>query len=863
MNALQGILVRIDDGDIRGLVEFLNDLSDPARRVVARELPARLSERLHDRFEARDLASACRVVGAAILGGAEQVAAWLNRRELRWVRAPAADTEYVMSVLRRRPQEWRRDLAVRLVRRLRPATRSPWPGVLMAADWGLAAALVIETGAEPPENDAFVAGWSAHVAERKWRSEGALVLAEDPLFDHMLPRLFQAEGVGERLAWDSSWRDGHPIIDELAALADSGRVSRQVLLDGCVGRFLVTAEAAQVGPFVVLWRRLAPEVAEIPVADLVRVLPSAPTPVVQLAVDELRRAHAAGVLDDELFAEAVRALAYRPEKKHMTAAVKWMADAPEPTGGAAVAALAPVFDVDTPALRERAVKVAVRLAPHADEPGRGAIREAATRLPADLRERVAAAFGAVEAAQAEVVSAPAVTAMPPPALAPPIVSAEELAAELGRLWGPDQPARFERILAALVELTHRDRQAVAAALRPWWLSYWRQPFDASSYRPMVSGSLENVRALLPHCALAIVSPADSRELSAVLQNRRSAWPTSDPSPERFVQRRFREVLSLFERDETIPVLLATPTSPTGHVAAEILIERMELLGDAEPLEADFVQALLRLPREIDPALVVRAEKLPSRAGRRLAAWLRDGGLPDPTVTWELDTFEQSAHARLTPPGGVNELVAELCTLDPKPFSRDMQWWPAIMPSHREVVAAHVLQCLPFFMDSSDGQVEVVASLAHGDGPVGIATASVIVIGMGHDRPTQRALAADAVITLTAHGQLPAADLGQAIGHLVRAEQVKLNRVTGILDEVMAAGAHAQVWAALAQALPMLLPGSDEKPRPGLGELLKVATEAATRTQARDDVPGLAEVAARKGQSLVVHEARRLQGVISM
>ncbi|MEV4187760.1 hypothetical protein AB0J28_40660 [Streptosporangium canum] len=46
-------------------------------------------------------------------------------------------------------------------------------------------------------------------------------------------------------------------------------------------------------------------------------------------------------------------------------------------------------------LRERAVRVAVKLAPHTAEPAREAIREAATRLPADPRERLAAGFGPV------------------------------------------------------------------------------------------------------------------------------------------------------------------------------------------------------------------------------------------------------------------------------------------------------------------------------------------------------------------------------------------------------------------------------------------------------------------------------------
>ncbi|WP_133061557.1 DUF6493 family protein [Streptosporangium minutum] len=877
MNPVQDVLDRIETGSVASLVALLDGLGDDDKRAVARHLPAHLSKRGRAGFEAeqrvRELAPLYRLAGAACLSGAEQVASWLNRRELRWVE-PEADATRVMSVLGNRPVEWRRDLAVRLVRRLRPTTGSTWRRVRALGNWDLAAALVIETDAEPPENDAFVSGWVLRTAERQRMNGGAPVLADDRLLDHMLPRLFQAQGVADGLDWNR-WADGHTIIGELVALAGTGRVPRQALLDGCASRFLAGGDAAEAGPFVALWRELKPEAAEIPVVDFVRLLPSASSPVVQLALEELHRAESAGALDDELFAEAVQALAYRPEKKNMAAAVKWIADAPPSKGGVALAALAAVFDVDTPSLRERAVRVAVKLAPHTAEPAREAIREAATRLPTGLRERLAAAFGPVDGVQPEPVAAPTLSATPLPALALPITSVTELAAELDMPLWPTDPPRFERILAAMVGLAHQDRDAVAAGLQSWWRTNWRHPFEASTLVYGVAGFDEDIASLLSRCALAIVSPADGRELTAMLNDDSSRWPSSEPAPQQFVQRRFREVMSLFERGETIPVLLATPTSPTGHVDAATLVARMERLDGVEPLESDFLQALLRLPRQIDPELVVRAEKLPSEAGRRLAACLRDGGLPDPVVTWELEVFDrpatyheslQEAHARLAPPEGVSGRLAELWTLAPKAgypaFSRNMVWWPSMMPSHREAVAAHVLECLPWFMDSTDGQVEVVAALAHNDGPVGIATVSTIVVGMGHQLPAQRALAADAIITLAAYGELPAADLGRAVGHMVRGEQVKLNRITGILDEVTEAGAHAEVWTALAQAVPLLLPGPGEKARAGLGELLKVAVRAAVRAGARGDIPGLAELAARKGSSLLIHEARRLHEVIS-
>ncbi|RBQ19837.1 hypothetical protein DP939_14105 [Spongiactinospora rosea] len=870
---MQGLLDRIEAGSVASLVAFLKGLDGDGRRAVARHLPGHLSERRSGGFEAeqriRELAPLYRLAGAACLGGAEQVAAWLNRRELSWVE-PKADAVRVMSVLGDRPLEWRRDLAVRLVRRLRePPAGSTWWRAESLRAWDLAAALVIETGVEPPENDAFVSGWVLRTAERYWRNGGTPLLADDRLLDHMLPRLFQAAGVVEGLIWGAGRQDGLTIIGELVALSRTGRVPRQVLLDGCLSRFLTGGGAAEVAPFVELWRELKPETAEIAVTDFVRVLPSASSPVVQLALDELHRAESAGALETELFAEAVQALAYRPEKKNMTAAVKWIAGAPPARGGAAAAALAPMFDVDTPSLRERAVRLAVKLAPHTAEPDKEAIREAAARLPADLRERLAAAFGGVAEAEPEPVAAAAPTAMVPPALPPPIVTVPELAAGLGeRLW-PEDPARIERILSGLVELTHEDRDAVVAGLQTWWRANWRHPFEASVYAYGIAGFDEDIRLLLSRCALAVVSPADSRELTALLEAN-DHWPSSEPAPQRFVQRRFREVISLFERAETVPVLLATPTAPTGHVDAATLVARMERLGGAEPLEYDFLQALLRLPRKIDPALVARAERLPSEAGRRLAACLRDGGLPDPAVTWEVGAFNrpayydqslQEAHARLAPPEGLPGPIAELWTLAPETgypaFSRNTVWWPPIMPSHREALAAHLLECLP-----ASGEVGAVPALAHNDGPAGIATASTIVIAMNHPTPARRGLATDTILTLAAHGELPAADLGRAVGHMVRGGQVKLNRITGVLAEVTEAGAHAEMWTALTQAVPPLLPAPGEKARAGLGELLKTAVRAAVLAGARDDIPGLAELAARKGSSLVIHEARRLHEAIS-
>ncbi|MEV4286817.1 DUF6493 family protein [Nonomuraea bangladeshensis] len=870
MNPWQEALDRIEAGDNRDLATFLDGLSDLGRRAIAIQLPGHMTEELRGGFSARvdieGLATGFRLAGAACLTGAEQVAAWLDRRELRRPRDPELDAALLLPLLRRRPLEWRRDLAVRLAARLRPATgRRRWQRAEGVPGWDLVAALVTDTGLEPPDGDAFVVGWAWRLARRRPGED--LELDRDPLLDALLPRLFQAQGVAEPLGRSTA-------MTELAALARTGRVPRATLVDGCASRFLGGGPDAEMMPFVWLWRLLAPEPPEIPVLDLVRLLPSAGATVTELAVEELRRAEEAGLLDDELFAEAVGALAYRPEKKLVEEAVRWAARASGPRGGGAVPALAAVFDLDDPALRGRAVRLAVRLAPYAGESARDAVREAAARLPADLRERVAAGYGEVAAAEPERPVAAVLRAPAPPALAPPIASPDELVAELRALNWRSEPARCERVLGGLVELTHRDRAAVVAALRPW-LEETLPDGEPAEHHPYMFRE-SRIPFLVLRCALAVVAPKWSRRLSTGPDD---YYASSESVYQRLVRRRLEEVIALFEDGRTVPALLATPTSATGHVDAAVLVERMERLEGGEPLPADFEQALLRLPRRHDPELVVRAEKLPGEAGRTLAAWFRDGGWPDPVVrvtpyeeersydSYSPPSWSRRVRVEVVTPAGLPAWLAELWGVDQRgpaylSYPDDALWWPLVMPSHRELVAAALLRFGRWVSDGNDAKMTALAALAHGDGPVGAATAMLIAGGLGHRRDAQRAAAAEAALTLAARGQLPAADLGRAVAQLVEAEFVVLKRITAAFDDLTAAGAHAEVWAALAEALPALLPRPGERPRAGLGELLAVAARAAALTGARGEVAGLADMAERKGSSRVLYEARHLHETLT-
>ncbi|WP_157519938.1 hypothetical protein [Herbidospora daliensis] len=812
---------------VREWIELGGDHAFPTgdvdRKAVAAELPGYLAGR-------RVSAHPFRVAGAACLPGAAQVAAWLDRRELREPEDPEADAEHVLDVLRDRPEAWRRDLAHRLVTGLRPNRRGAPP------NWRLAASLVIETGVEPPANDAFVAGWLWDVTR----------VGDHPLLDVMVDRLFAAEGVAAPLS-----RRGH-VVGALADLAAGGRLKRQTLIDGCAARFLTHGQARDVDPFVQLWNRLQPTFDEMPVLDLARALPIAAGPLARLAAGELRRYDDAVGLSPDLFAETVGALAFRPERAHVTTAVRWIAAATPDRADGALAALALVFGQEDHALRARAVRLARKLAPHATPAAVDPIREAASALPWELRTQIAAAFGEVAAPPpADLpVAGPLEITFSLPEMPPPIVSADELIAAL------DAEPSFrmvdvERTLAALVELTHRDRAATAEALRPWWAENC-QGYGPKLFNSASSWTTGNPYFLLRHCVSAIVSPEQSAEASRENAEYLRQSGAHHPPLDRMFPDRVREVIALLESGRTIPVLLATPTEATGHVDAATLTSRRELLGEHEPLPLDHAQALLRL---------------------------HDGGLPEPIMECGVeamtrvigyDTYRRvpAMHVRMRP--GRPDLpasIAGVCSLKPGDYwaglSDDMGWWPFFLPSHREVVAAHVLECFATgVVLTSQAKAEVLTTLVQGEGPVGRATASAIVTALSHKRPAEQVFALDAMKILIARDEFAGADFGWALGELVRAGAVKLARVSPLLKELVFSGGHRETWALLAEAIPTLLPKAGDRAPAGLADLLAVATTAALLADAPAELPGLAETAARTTGNRLTTEARALLDAIS-
>ncbi|WP_066375143.1 DUF6493 family protein [Herbidospora mongoliensis] len=878
MNPVLNLVTQTRLDDIPAAVAALDAAG---RKELLAELTARLRQFADWRFASdhRHEITGLRLAGALCHGGAAQVATWLNRRELRDPADAWADARAVVAALGERPLEWRADLARRLVAALRAPRDANWswrgrengpPG------YALARSMALETGVEP-DGDVFVVCWAWHVYLKG-------DLRNDPMATTMVPRLFDVEAAAA--AFRSNFDGTGKFIDRLCAEVERGRFDRAMILDGTIGRFLIGGDARDTAVFVDLRRRLAPGLDEMPARDLVRCLPAGPANVADHVVEELYALDQAGRLDAGLFGEAVGALALRAEKKHVTAALKWISETFKVTKAdpvraeGALLAIADVFAAETPATRTRAVRLAVKLgAP--DDATRAAVADAAARLPADERAPLAAVFGVTDTAEEEVFTGVPLVSAPP--VAPPIRTAPELAIELRDIQYSSDHDALERVMAALAEMGHQGGGILATEFKaefqraewddwkrftdiPWdmgWMLTWAALLICDQadlvFRRRARTLLGLDRSLLERFKDMVLPPRNPHE--------RSNTPHT-----RMFRQRVTEVLCLAAAGETRPCLLATPTLPGHLVDPDTLISRLEDYGDREPLPADLAQALLRLPRDVDLSVADRAEKTGGPAGRAVAEWIRGGGLPDPVIEWTVKVTTDRGYTdrkpavTMEPPTRLPDHLDPLLRLSPRDdyvywiHPRDI--WPGVLPNHPEATAAYLLRWVCNWAEQSEPAGEAVIPLALSPGPVGPVVAAAVVGAMGHHRALQRSAAGEAFLALAGRPDYPADGIGDAIRRLVTGDVLKLNRITEVLGQSADAGAHTAVWEALSIALPGLLPEEGAKPRSGLGDLLGVAVKSARVCGAKGKVPGLAELAARKGSSRVNMEARSLLKLIT-
>ncbi|WP_031167988.1 DUF6493 family protein [Streptosporangium roseum] len=668
----------VDAGDVAKIVETVTALDDAGRREVARELPGYVAvarekawqpladyEAERDRVrqarqtEAQRLRDAgeisehhftqlwsmtwhdddwetrprtdgwiepMRIAGAGTIGGAAAVVTWINRRDFdrweidRW--DPVGDLEPLLEVIAARPAGWQADLAVRLALRIRPRRRRN-PG-----DQNLAPALALlrRTGVTPPAHDPLVVGWVSREARL---SE----LRADPLLDHLLPRLFEADGVGRALrderpdpAGATSW------LGALRNLAAEGRVPRKLLLDGCRRRFLLGGEGPELRFFARLHELLEPAPAEIEphAIDYLRLLPTAPGPVAELSLKHLRRLTG---LDPADVVEALEGLLFRAEGGLVRAGLSWLEESVRQTPDRAdelAPALAMAFGHEARAVQERAVRLAVRHAGRFTPLGAEVLRGGMGTLAPDLHNRLAAVVGGepVEEPEPEPEPEPeevfVLRPLPAPPQPVPAIAPPGTARQLARMYLREGWRAAERCLAAFVRLAAQDRESLRAELAPF-VELHGEELASDEWRKhgawMIAFAVELVdpgRAHESRRTASINHARCERGLPPVAVEETDHLPRSNRvSPlHRFVLRRHAEILAALRAGTLPPLLLATPSLSNGRLDPAELVARLETLeaADAVPLPADFQQALLRLPRRIDPAVAVRAAALRSEAG---------------------------------------------------------------------------------------------------------------------------------------------------------------------------------------------------------------------------------------------------------
>ncbi|WP_030911894.1 DUF6493 family protein [Streptosporangium amethystogenes] len=868
------------------------------------------------------------VAGAGTLPGAAAVVAWLNRRDFE-CRGRSDDlVEPVLQAVAARPAGWQADLAVRLALRVR-VRRERWEGDPRDRNLPLTLALLGRTGVTPPEHDPLVVAWAGTppTTER---------LREDPLLDVLLPRLFQAQGVGRELREEradplaaKSW------LGALRTLAAEGRVSREALLEGCVGRFLRGGGATDLRFFARLHELLEPSPAEVAsrAGDYLRLLPVAPGPVAELSLRHLRHLDSlprdnANDLDPDDVSEALSGLLFRAESGLVRSGLAWLdrflrreperADELSP-------ALALALGHEAPAVQERVVRLLVGHAAAFGPLGAETVRDAAGRLPADLSNRLVGAFGGdlqeepEPEPEPEEPFVPDTLPAPPPATAFPVPRTPQ---QVAALFGKKDWAEAEGFLGGFVRLAAGDpdglRDALAAhSERPPAHGSWTSPecWGAAIVAEFVDPGAE-------HLETGFGLPADVRP--------ESPWtrlPGRDEvcAPEWLVLRRHAEILVALKEGVLPPLLLATPTLSTGHLDPVELVARIEELERAgvEPLPADLAQALLRLPRTTDSGTVTRAAVLTSAAGRETARRLAGSGLPDPVVTvrrfcspgaepgwmlaedpaghWlderepkeALQAWQTLAVASIMPsditPGDITpgdradeeagtsagertvraatSLIAELLVSPPRFLEKGrghhgklIGWWPGVMPSHREVIAAHMVP-LRFRSDWTGGLVDGprLTDLACAQGPVGQATALLLVERLALSMSVYRRRA---VRYLLATGDLPAAQMGTEFGERVRRSWLSISTFRTIMEDAVCVGTHREAWAMIAAALPGLLAVSGGRPPRELVDFLAFARQVARRVKATGEIPEVTAVAGRKGSTQVIRECRGLRDLLS-
>ncbi|MGI5500481.1 DUF6493 family protein [Lentzea sp. CA-135723] len=785
----------IESDDPRALGDALIALSADERKAYAKELVA--YEKEHRRGSRRwDDAEQLSIAGAGLLPSASALAPWLLRYTIflhhEFESDPGALT--LIEVLRRRDLPWMPDLIARLAAKI-PA-RERWRQDLTRV-------IVEFCGDEPPRTDGFL----LHLMDlgvRHWK----------PAYDPLIPRMLEAVGAGVVLdVVRRGW------VGMLVHQAD-----RQAVLDVCLARLQQGGSAGEMDGFLGLHAalRVTEDETRAHVRDYLAMLPDSRSTVAGLAQERLR---SLDDLDFDLLLDASRWVFGRTEKKLVRAQLTWLGKHAKARPDEVVLTVAELFAHESADLRGQAVKLIVKHLGNARDETQVSVRALAEQLPDDLARE----FGVV----AEQDSAAVLTAFEPRPFPALIGSLDELTGELMAAFARDrfEPSTAERIIEAIVRFAWQDREALGRALQPVfdkhsWLGY-REQHPGWNDDGECTPRSEFAEVVLA----ARAQPKKLRKPVSEGIDLARNWRTTQEGNGEIADglaRRLHEIAKgLLYLPK--PALVSTPTEASGLIDPAVLAERLAR-AEAEgwqPWPRDLRQALERLPSFETGAVIALAERTFAYEGYEV----KDTGL----------------YATVTP--GLEEPENQLRHWDES--GAMMEWWPSLLPTQRDVVAAHLVPHLRARTATKGGDGPLLPMLAESHGPAGPAMHLALTYGLGAELVLNRAHAVDAILVLAARDQLDGALLGDLAGQVLERGDVVLGRVLPGLRDAARSGAAQQIWAALAALLPRLW--SHHR----VSDVLELAVELAQQLRPGGDVEGLAEVAARKGSSKTAVQAKRL------
>ncbi|MEU3642009.1 DUF6493 family protein [Lentzea sp. NPDC034063] len=817
----------IESDQLLALGEVLKSLTPDERKERAAELVAYEKKRRASGENWRHHA-AMHIAGIGLLPNASTLAPWLVRYQIWWHRMSQENGSLeALDVLRHRDPAWLPDLLTRIATRM--PTREPGRHDLLR--------IVLEfCGEDPPDTDGFLLAFMDFGGHTRWR----------PAFDALIPRMLEVVGAGAIFANIWQWPQ---FLHE--------RADRKVLLDGCLARLQQGGSAKEMEGFLALHKILdvtLDETAEH-ARDYVAMLPDSRSVVATLAQDRLKALDEAGRLDFDLLTDASRWVFGRTEKKLIRAQLTWLGKHAKSTPDEVVLAVAELFAHESDDLRGQAVKLIAKHQAKISDAPRIELLALAEQLPADL----AAQLG-VETVAEEVAALAAFAARPWP---DPIATLDELTGEVHGLFGRNashvDPVTAERIIEAVVRFAWQDREAVAKALEP---IYDKHPWimNRNAYESFPDHARRDSWSVFISIIAAVsepltpIGPVESAMDAARTWMKQLKRAEMGSVSEQLAKRLHEIAKGLVKSPR--PALVSTPTETSGLLDPATLLERLAKADaeDWEPWPRDLRQAYHRLPRDTRPEDFA---SLTSNAGRLLRDWLAD--LTDPVVEL-VERTRETRYGYISPAVTEKRLLVTLSPGLPDPekhwyghneWGVMIEWWPAVLPVQREVIAAHLVPHLANRRESKGDDGPILPALAEAHGPMGVASHLALAYGLGAEATVGRANAVDALLVLAARDQFDGKALGEVVGLLLERGELALNRVVPCLRDAARSGAASQIWDLLTAALPKAWSHNR------VADLVELAVELAQQLKPGGTVDGLAEVAARKGSSKSVVQAKRL------